>query len=69
VHAQGSVKGPRDLTLLSHTGTLDKLFKYSTVTMSWTQLDAGVGMTRPSARYSHSMATVEQDLYVFGGGE
>ena len=50
-------------------GYFDELFKYSTATMTWTQLDAAAGVTgtAPSARYEHSMTTVGEDLYVFGG--
>ena len=48
---------------------VDELFKYSTATMTWKLLDAGAGVTGtvPSARYVHSMTTVGEDLYVFGG--
>ena len=47
----------------------DELFKYSTATMTWTRLDAEAGVTgtAPSARAYHSMTTVGEDLYVFGG--
>ena len=50
-------------------GYSDELLKYSTATMTWTQLDAEAGVTgtAPSARGSHSMTTVGEDLYVFGG--
>ena len=50
-------------------GYSDELFKYSTATMTWTQLDAEAGVTgtAPSARSGHSMTTVGEDLYVFGG--
>ena len=59
----------RFLTLQYDTGEYsDDLFKYSTVSMTWTKLvtDAGVTGT-PSARDGHSMATVGQDIYMFGG--
>jgi len=47
----------------------DDLFKYSTATMTWTQLDSGAGVTGtgPSARSEHTMTAAGQDLYVFGG--
>ena len=50
-------------------GYSDELFKYSTATMTWMQLDAAAGVrgTAPSARIRHSMTTVGEDLYVFGG--
>ena len=37
--------------------------------MSWTKLDtaAGVTGTGPSARYGHTMTSVETDIYLFGG--
>ena len=61
----------RELTLLLGTASVssseDLFFKFSTATMTWTQLDAGAGVmgTAPSARYGHGMATVGEDLYVF----
>ena len=68
------------LTLLSGTASTgspylsdgllyDELWKYSTATMTWTQLDAGAGVmgTAPSPRYGPGMAAVGEDLYVFGG--
>ena len=50
-------------------GYSDELFKYSTATMTWTRLDAEAGVTgtAPSGRFGHSMTTVGEDLYVFGG--
>ena len=59
------------LTLLSGTGTgvSDELFKFSTGTMIWMQLDEDAGVTgmAPSARLAHSMTTVGQDIYIWGG--
>ena len=63
----------RELTLLLGTASVssseDLFFKFSTATMTWTQLDAGAGVmgTAPSARYGHGMAAVGENLYVFGG--
>ena len=46
------------------TGYSGELFKFSTVTMTWTRLGTG-----PSARHGHGIATVGEDFYVFGGGD
>jgi hypothetical protein len=47
------------------------LFKFSTVSMEWTNLDAAAGVngTGPSAGYygGHAMSAVGTDLYLFGG--
>ena len=45
------------------------MFKFSTVTMEWTNLDAAAGVkgTGPSARGGHTMSAVGTDLYLFGG--
>jgi hypothetical protein len=45
------------------------LFKYSTHSKQWTQLDAAAGVTGtvPSARESPGMASVGTDFFVFGG--
>ena len=47
----------------------DELFKYSTASMTWTKLDADGGVTGmpPRPRSGHKMATVGEDIYVFGG--
>ena len=47
----------------------DELFKYSTTSRNWTKLDADTDVTGtpPSPRSGHSMTTVGQDVYVFGG--
>jgi hypothetical protein len=44
-------------------------FKFSIVSMEWTNLDAAAGIkgTGPSARGGHAMSTVGTDLYLFGG--
>ena len=46
-----------------------ELFRYSTLSVEWTWLNAAAGVTgtSPSARSSHAMAVVGSDLYVFGG--
>ena len=46
-----------------------ELFRFSTISMEWTMLDAGAGVTgtSPSARYYHAMAAVGTDIYLFGG--
>jgi N-acetylneuraminic acid mutarotase len=56
---------------MSSSSNSDELFKYSTATMTWTKLDtiAGVTGTPPSARSGHSMTTVGEDFYVFGGSD
>ena len=58
--------------VLSATGTLSaELFKFSIVSMEWTNLDAAAGVkgTGPSVRYygGHTMSAVGTDLYLFGG--
>jgi hypothetical protein len=47
----------------------DDLFQLDTDTGVWTTIDMGQDVTGkgPSERFGHSMATVGQDLYVFGG--
>jgi hypothetical protein len=77
VVGSGPPGGGRADSLLSVTSSGDsidnihsnELFKYSTTTMTWTKLDTGAGVmgTPPSARSEHSMTTVGDDLYVFGG--
>jgi hypothetical protein len=46
-----------------------EFFKFSIVSMEWTNLDAAAGVngTGPSARYGHTMSAVGTDLYLFGG--
>jgi hypothetical protein len=46
-----------------------ELFKFSIVSMEWTNLDAAAGVkgTGPSARSGHAMSAVGTDLYLFGG--
>ena len=46
-----------------------ELFQYSTTDMHWTKLDpaAGVVGEMPLPRRGHAIASVRQDLYVFGG--
>ena len=45
------------------------LFRFSTVSMEWTMLDAAAGVTgmSPSARNGHAMAAVGTDIYLSGG--
>ena len=46
-----------------------ELFRYSTISMEWTMLDAAVDVTGTSlsARQEHAMSVVGTDIYVFGG--
>jgi hypothetical protein len=46
-----------------------EFFKFSIVSMEWTNLDAAAGVkgTGPSARSGHTMSAVGTDLYLFGG--
>jgi hypothetical protein len=56
--------------VLSPQQTLsEELFKFSIVSMEWTNLDAAAGVkgTGPSARGGHAMSAVGTDLYLFGG--
>ena len=50
-------------------GLSAELFKFSPETMEWTDLSAAVVVkgTMPSARRSHAMTAVGQDIYLFGG--
>ena len=53
-------------------GTMNfTMFRYSTITMEWTMLDAAAGVTgmSPSARWDHAMAAVGTDIYLFGETE
>ena len=46
----------------------NELFRFSTTTMQWEQLDAPqVSGSPPSARAGHGMVAVGSNLYVFGG--
>ena len=46
----------------------NELFRFSTTTLQWEQLDVSrVSGSPPSGRYNHAMAAVGSDLYVFGG--
>ena len=50
------------------SGASNELFRFSTTTLQWEQLDAPqVSGSPPSARFGHSMVAVGSDLYVFGG--
>ena len=44
-------------------------FKFSIVSMEWTNLDAAAGVkgTGPSLRSGHTMSAVGTDIYLFGG--
>jgi N-acetylneuraminic acid mutarotase len=64
------------LTLLSGAGvsqdeliSFDDLFKFSTATMTWSQLDPGVTGTGLSARSELTMTSVGWDIYIFGGDD
>ena len=58
-HAGGSV---------SMTGKSNELFRLSTTTMQWEQLDATrVSGIPPSGRSGHGIVALGSDLYVFGG--
>ena len=50
-------------------GDSAELFKFSTDTMEWTDLNAAgvVKGTIPSARSAHGMTAVGKDIYFFGG--
>ena len=52
-----------------YAGYSGELFRYSTLSMEWTMLDADAGATgtSPSGRQSHAMTAVGSDIYVFGG--
>jgi hypothetical protein len=46
----------------------NELFRFSTTTLQWEQLDVSrVSGSPPSGRYDHAMAAVGSDLYIFGG--
>ena len=50
----------------------DELFKFSTVTSTWTLVRCNDGYedanyTCPNARYGHRMVSIGQDIYMFGG--
>ena len=55
----------------NHVDLSQELYKYSVEgdAMAWKKLDmsAGVTGTGPSARYGHTMTSVETDIYIFGG--
>ena len=52
-----------------YAGPSGELFRFSTVSMEWTMLDAAAGVTgtSPGARYSHAMTAVGTDIYLNGG--
>ena len=44
------------------------LYRFSTTTMQWEQLDGAlVSGSPPSARSGHAMAAVGSDIFIFGG--
>jgi hypothetical protein len=49
----------------NHAGYSQELFKFSTETLTWTNLAFAMG--GPSARYGHAMTVVGTDIYLFGG--
>ena len=54
--------------MLDRAGYSDDLFRFSTTTFQWEQLDAAlVSGSPPSARWLHAMTTVDNDIIVFGG--
>ena len=55
--------------LLSDGSKMGDLYKYSTRSKQWTQLDAAAGVTGtvPSARESPAMASVGTDFFIFRG--
>ena len=54
--------------MLDRAGYSDDLFRFSTTTFQWEQLDAPlVSGSPPSARWLHAMTTVDNDIIVFGG--
>ncbi len=56
------------LTGVDRDGGSNELFRFSTTTMQWEQLDAPqVSGSPPSSRHDHGMVAVGSDLYVFGG--
>ena len=55
---------------VEHAGLSAELFRFSTTTNHWTKLnDQPLDKTNlpPSARHGHSMTSVGDDLFVFGG--
>jgi hypothetical protein len=63
------LEADRRVCMLDRAGALmNELFRFSTTTMQWEQLDALlVSGSPPSARFNHRMVAVGSDLYVFGG--
>jgi hypothetical protein len=62
------LEADRRVCMLDRAGASNALFRFSTTTMQWEQLDASRDSgSPPSARYSHGMVAVGSDLYVFGG--
>ena len=54
--------------MVDRAGVSNELFRFSTTTLQWEQLDADlVSGSPPSARSQHAMAAVGSDLFVFGG--
>ena len=54
--------------MLDRAGYSDDLFRFSTTTLQWEQLDmTRVSGSPPSARHGHAMVAVGNDLIVFGG--
>jgi len=51
------------------SGSSGELFRYSTISMEWARLDAAAGVTGtlPGARSRHALAAVGTDIYLFGG--
>ena len=54
--------------MLDRAGYLDDLFRFSTTTFQWEQLNGPlVSGSPPSARSSHAMTAVGSDLFIFVG--
>ena len=54
--------------MLDRAGVSDDLFRFSTTTFQWEQLNGPlVSGSPPSARQGHSMVAVGNNLIVFGG--
>ena len=64
------LEADRRVCMLDRAGafTTNELFRFSTTTMQWEQLDLPQGSgSPPSPRSGHGMVAVGSDLYVFGG--
>ncbi len=58
----------RLMTSVPHAGPSTELWRFSTSTLGWEEVDNTVANgVRPSARDNHVMTSVGQDLWVHGG--